>query len=130
MVLNRIRQGDTGTFGVWFDNAGKQLCCTVERPLTGVHPCVIPGIYNFEKYISPTKGDVWIMTNPPPGRSEIEIHPANVYTQLLGCIAPGDGFGEVSGLPAVLHSQATFRMLKATLPDSFLLTISDDTITS
>lgn len=77
----------------------------------------------WERYISPTHGQVWIATNVP-GRSEIEIHAANWARELLGCLGVGDSFGTLEGLPAVLNSQATLAMLRNALPATFTLAIS------
>ena len=121
--INRFRSDDSGTFGTFLDSAAHQYCYTVERAPSGDHPCIPDGVYDFEQYNSPTKGDVWICTNPPPGRTAIEMHPANDIDDLLGCIGVGDKLGIVNGLPAVLDSQNTFKMLKSQLPTAFTVTI-------
>lgn len=105
------------------DSVSHQYCYTVERAPTGDHPCIPDGVYDFEQYSSPRHGDVWIITNPPPGRTAIEMHPANDIADLLGCIGVGDKLGFVNGLPAVLDSQDTFKMLKSQLPIRFTVTI-------
>ncbi len=121
-TIQRQPSTPEGTFGQWFGD-GEQLCVTVERPDTGDHPCVAPGNYHFKQFNSPSKGDVWLMTNPPEGRSMIEVHPANLASELLGCIAPGDTYGMIDGVRAVMNSKNTFSMLKSKLPDEFDLTI-------
>ena len=40
-----------------------------------------------------------------PNRTDIEIHAANLPTQLLGCIALGESRGQVNGADAVMASQ-------------------------
>tara|TARA_R110002050_G_scaffold201841_1_gene336991 strand:- start:34455 stop:34898 length:444 start_codon:yes stop_codon:yes gene_type:complete len=51
--------------------------------------CIPPGTYTAIKHISPKFGPcLWIQN--VPGRSEILIHPANYWHDLLGCIAPGE----------------------------------------
>ena len=123
MIL--IRQpSTTETFGE-LRNDGNHLCYTIELPWLDNEPdksCIPPGTYEFNKYISPKHGFVWLARNVP-NRTEIEIHPANFASDLLGCIGVGDSIGQISGVNAVLNSQETFAMLKATLPDSFNLTI-------
>ena len=123
ITLDRFKTGPDGTFGGLIDDTGKQLCFTVERPYTGDHPCIPCGVYSVEPYQSPKHGDVWQVMNVE-GRSNIEIHPANLASELLGCIAPGDSLGTLGGVSAVLDSQKTFAMLKSVLPDSFELTIT------
>lgn len=126
VYLDRFKSNNQGTFGGLVTEDGKQLCFTVERPLTGDHPCIPNGVYLMEKFQSPSKGDVWLMKNPPAGRTMIEMHVAQTYKEILGCIGVGDRLGTLNGLPAVMNSKATFAMLKATLPDSFTLTITGD----
>lgn len=126
--LDRIKTGDSGTFGMLTDDSdtsGHPLCFTIERPYTGEHPCIAHGVYTFNKFQSPSKGDVWLRDDAAAGdgRSMIEIHPANMASQLLGCIAPGSSMGEIDGVPAVLNSKMTFAMLKSKLPDTFQMTI-------
>jgi uncharacterized protein DUF5675 len=123
-ILNRFQTDDNGTFGKLYSETGNFLCYTVERATDGDHPCIPADTYQVEPYFSPTKGDVWQVMNVP-GRSNIEIHPANLASQLLGCIAPGLHMGDIGGVPAVLNSQQAFAMLKSTLPSSWTLTITE-----
>lgn len=127
IFLDRFKTGDDGTFGGIVDESGAMICFTVERPYTGEHPCIAPGVYTFNKFQSPTKGDVWLRDDKAAndGRTMIEIHPANLASELLGCIAPGDKLGKIDGVAAVMNSQKTFTMLKEVLPDSFQITITD-----
>lgn len=126
IYLDRMKTGDFGTFGILTDDDGlidKQVF-TIERSMIGDHPCINPGVYTFNQFDSPTKGDVWLREDCGDGRTMIEIHPANMASQLLGCIAPGDRISEIDGVPAVLNSKNTFHMLKQVLPKSFQLTIT------
>lgn len=123
VTLNRTKTGDTGTFGELLDDSGTHLCYTVERSYTGDHPCIPLGSYPVVQYNSPTKGDIWMLQNTAP-RTDIEIHPANWASQLLGCIAVGAIIELIEGVMGVSDSQNTFAMLKNTLPDSFDLTIT------
>ena len=123
-----IRQPSTpdGTLGTWFNPDGSELCKTIELPWLDNHPqtsCIPAMAVNFERYISPKHGQVWVATNVP-NRSEIEVHAANLARQLLGCLGVGDEFGVLDGLPAVLNSQATLAMLRETLPENFTLNIA------
>ena len=124
IYLKRETSSPLGTFGTLY-NDDTPLCKTCERPAEGDHPCIPAGTYTWEDFDSPHNGNDWLCQNPPAGRSMIEMHPANVFTQLLGCIAPGDSFGTLFGLPAVLNSRSTFAMLKTTLPESFTMVITD-----
>ncbi len=123
-----IRQASTpdGTLGIWFNQDGTELCKTIELPWLDNHPqtsCIPAMLVRFEPFISPKHGHVWVATNVP-GRSEIEVHNANLAKQLLGCIGVGNSFGTLDGLPAVLNSVDTLNRLRAKLPASFTLNIS------
>lgn len=123
--LDRIKLTSNETFGT-MGTESDFLCFTIERPWLDNKPqvsCIPAGTYDVEKYISPKHGDVWQIMNVP-NRSNIELHPANFSSQLLGCIAPGTAMGNIGGIPAVLNSKAAFLMLKNKLPDKFTLTIS------
>lgn len=123
MTIKIIRHPSTpqGTFGTWFiDN--KPFCVTLERPDTGEHPCIPKGTYECNRFKSPHNGDCWLL-KAVPGRDMIEIHSANLYTELLGCIAPGRRLGELNGIPAVLESKPAMIDLYNKLGDSFTLTI-------
>lgn len=125
MKIIRKASAEYGTFGQWLDDSSKFLCYTLERPATGDHPCILAGTYTFSQFNSPHNGDVWLRDDKAAndGRSMIEIHPADLASQLLGCIAPGSVIGQLDGIPAVLNSQNTMKMLKASLPEKFILTI-------
>ena len=126
MKILRQPSTDSGTFGSWYDDDGKELCVTVELPWLNNHPqtsCIPSGVYTVERYESPRHGQVWQVMNVPD-RSNIEIHGANTINDLLGCIGVGDSYGNIDGLPAVLNSQVTLNKLRGILPDSFTLIIS------
>lgn len=126
MKLIREPSAPDGTRGTWYNENGSRLCFTIELPWLDNHPdlsCIPSGIYEFVKYMSPKHGFmVWEAQNVP-GRKNIEIHPANLASELLGCIGVGDTLGDIDGNSAVLNSQNTFHMLMSKLPDSFYLTI-------
>jgi hypothetical protein len=123
VTLNRTSTSEAGTFGELANDDGSFLCYTVERPYAGDYPCVPLGTYPVNQYNSPTKGDVWMLSDTAP-RMAIEIHPANWASELLGCIAVGATIEMIEGVMGVSDSQNTFKMLKSTLPDSFMLTIT------
>ncbi len=130
VFLDRIKFTPNETFGMFTDDIGltPDHVFTIERPWlnnkSGIS-CIPTGIYGVEQYNSPSKGDVWLLTGTEP-RSEIEIHPANFAHQLEGCIAPGNAMGKIAGIPAVLNSQITFKMLKLRWPSNFQLTITGE----
>ena len=114
-ILNIYREKQTSdaTFGKAVLN-GVTICETMER--TAV---MIPkGVYPAVKALSPHFG----FDTPHlsvPGRTYIEIHPANYPSQLEGCIAMGmslDG-------DALDYSKEAFEKLMAVLPASFLVSV-------
>lgn len=125
MIITRTYQVGQ-TLGEWRDDDNNHLCYTIELPWLNNHPmksCIPAGTYTANSYFSPKHGfNVWRLAGVPD-RSFIEIHPANFVSDLLGCVGVGDSQGQINGVPAVLNSQETFKMLLSTLPDSFTLTI-------
>ncbi len=125
VFLDRTKLSVNETFGT-MRTESSFLCFTIERPWLDNQSkisCIPVGTYSVQKYISPKHGEVWEVMNVP-NRYNIEIHPANFASQLLGCIAPGSSMGEINGVPAVLNSQNTFKALKKALPDNFTLIVS------
>lgn len=124
LTLNRLRTSDDGTFGELLRN-NKRIAVSCELPWDDNIPrvsCIPKGTYNVTRFKSPSKGDVFLL-HDVPDRSMIEIHPANVPTELLGCIAPGLEFGELAGKPAVLSSKLAFKMLWDSMPDAFQIDV-------
>jgi len=67
------------------------------------------GSYKISLYNSPKHGPNTPLLNGVPGRSFIEIHPANWAHELLGCLAPGVEMGN----DCVNHSVAAYEPLRA-----------------
>ena len=87
-----IRQPPT-EFGIFGDlDTGLYHCKTMERPPTGDHPCIPispEGGYTVDWTTDHPKHPGCFEVRRVPGRTDILIHAANVYEQLLGCIALG-----------------------------------------
>jgi hypothetical protein len=88
-----------GTLGQLVTDSGLTLK-TVERPWADNKPnesCILPepGPASFSYLckwgFSPKHGVNLYILQGVTGHTMIEIHPANVYQQLLGCLAPGLG---------------------------------------
>lgn len=87
-VLTRQQTGSDGTYGTLVTDRGFN-CFTVERPSVGEHPCIDPWQGQCLWLRHPREGNCYELQGVP-GRTAILIHPANVWEQLLGCIALGD----------------------------------------
>lgn len=101
-------------------------CYTLEPSWRGNAPgisCIPEGVYSASRYNSPSRGPVWQL-NQVPGRSYIQIHPANIADELEGCIALGSDLGYVRWEWAVLNSQRTFAEFMRITPELDELTIN------
>lgn len=90
---------------------GDFFCWTLERPSSGLFPRISAGRFALQLYPSPPNahGFPVPLLVDVPGRSFIEIHPANWAWQLRGCIAPG----VEREVDAVWDSRAAFDRLMA-----------------
>ncbi len=125
-AIYRADSTPNGTFGTLFVN-GAPICVTCELPWKDNDhdtSCIPPGVYQCVRHVSEKfpHRDTWEVTNVPD-RDGILIHPANDIAELLGCIAPGQTFGQLNGLPAVLQSRDAQAKLNGLLPDDFTLSI-------
>jgi hypothetical protein len=106
-------------------------CVTIELPDLGNQKnfsCIPEGVYDVEKYDSPTKGNVFHILNVP-GRDSILIHKGNYGTgkkvDTMGCILPGSSFSDINWDDALdaIESTKTMEKLLTILPDKFKLYI-------
>ncbi len=122
LILERTKLLPTGTLGK-LSVDGLFECFTLERPTEksgGPEPFCIPiGIYRVSIIFSPHFQMLvpWIMD--VPGRTNIEIHPANWISDLLGCVAVGQNQSE----GYVGMSRAAFSALMDKLKGQTDLTI-------
>lgn len=124
--LKRFAYTPQGTFGKLKYNDFE--CYTIERPWKNniaTESCIPEGTYTVSKYKSPKFGDVFILhggtvskfPDPDFERSAILIHPANVKSDLEGCIGLGDSLGYVKSQWAVLNSAVTLKDFKDKVGD-------------
>lgn len=100
VTLTRRASGPDGTPGEWLSDSGLRLA-TIERQwLNNAHDvsCIMPPPGEMRKYIchwgfSPKHGWCFYVMNVV-GRGDIEIHSANLWDQLLGCVALGMATGK------------------------------------
>lgn len=90
--------------------------------------CIPPGTYTAIKHNSPKFGPcLWIQD--VPGRSEILIHPANYWHDLLGCIAPGEDHKHIDkdGSLDVNKSRWMMEQILAFVEEKIMIQIIDRT---
>ena len=113
-TLIRTKTGDSGTFGT-LKLADGSSYVTGELPWRDNHPqtsCIPVGTYQCRMFDSPAHGPVYQVYGVP-GRSLIEIHPANWFgdkskglkADMLGCIGIGYSIGRLDGQDAILSSK-------------------------
>jgi hypothetical protein len=80
--------------------------------------CIPAGTYNWIKSWSPKHKMYVIRLLNVPGRGDIEIHIANFFHDLLGCIAVGIGILDIDhdGEVDVTSSAIAFKALMDALP--------------
>ena len=116
-----------GTFSDVYINDGF-FCVAVERGWENNVPfksCIPEGLYKLVPHQSPKYGGCYAFEAPslgvtisgPSQRTHCLIHPANLPTQLAGCLAVGERFGVVKNEWAVMSSESAFRRLQGLLGD-------------
>lgn len=98
LIIPRNRTGKDGTFGELQDDKGDHLFFTVEPEWLNNTPfksCVPPGWYDTEWYDSPKHGYSLQLINVLDDRKYCQVHSANWFFQLLGCIALGSSIRSI-----------------------------------
>lgn len=118
-TLSRMESSDEGTFGLFTLEDGSEWD-SLELPWRdnqqGIS-CVPEGVYMAKMAYSPKHAAMVYHLQNVPDRSDVEIHAANFggdkakgyRCELLGCIALGEGIGQLLGQKAVLNSQKAMR---------------------
>ena len=126
-TLHRLEQGEEGTFGQLA--AGPLRLFSLELPWRSNAPsisCIPPGAYGCILTLSPRFKRPLYLVGPVRGRSGIRVHPANLSSQLNGCIALGEKLGQLGGKKAVLLSAPAVRKLEEFFGgQSFALDVRD-----
>jgi hypothetical protein len=118
LELERHPSESYGTFGVLLRN-GAQIAVTCEP----VVPAIPLGTYLCQPHNGPKFQNVWEVCDVP-GHTGILIHNGNTIKDTEGCVLVGSTFGRIDGMDAVIDSVFTLDRLRATLPDTFYLTIT------
>lgn len=105
-----------------FNGAGKELfsCKTLERAYLDNAPmvsAVMAGEYDLSLDYSPRFDEYLWELYGVPDRSECKIHVSNFWTQINGCIAPGDMHLDINGDGArdVRNSRRTLNKFHAVM---------------
>lgn len=128
-VLTRLLHTDLSTAGEITDGSGNLICKSLERGLKNPDHLRIPaGTYQlgrgaigqseFDHAFTELLGSAYkgtLQVRNVPGRTAIEIHTANWYTQLRGCVATGRSV--VLGDDG--HYQVPFGMSKLAYADFY-----------
>lgn len=127
MNIWRFAYTPTATFGVIEIDGRKDILYSLELPWLNNQDtisCIPSGVYDVEPYDSPhLKMRVYRLLDVP-GRTDIEIHPANSVTQLEGCIAPGKQL--VTEKNWISNSHSAFDLIRDVYGDKiFQLTIGE-----
>lgn len=104
--LYRVSSSMNGTFGVLLKDS-IPFCLTVELPWRNNEKrisCIPPGQYKCVPLEHNRWGKCYHLQDVPE-RTEILIHPANLASQLQGCIAPGTSFDRLRGCDGVHGSR-------------------------
>jgi hypothetical protein len=111
-------------------NSSIFVCKTLELPWKNNTPkisCIPQGQYECKYTFSNHMNKFTYEILSVPERSGIRIHSANLYTQLLGCIALGSALKDLNldGQQDVIHSGETIlKFEEAMKHEPFILTIS------
>lgn len=141
--LIRKETSSQGTFGVLYDDTGKEFCKTGELPKFAGNPdvqnekctdCIPAGTYECKPYSSPKYPSAFEVTKVP-NRSAILIHNGNFCgdvkkgfkSHVLGCIILGSDYGVLEGQKAVVASRPTLeKFMKLVNKQPFMLEIKEE----
>jgi len=128
-----------GTLTVYDEDSGDEVfkCRTLELPDRDNQmniSCIPEGFYDVVPRTSKKYGNHLHVLDVPE-RSYILIHPANYvgsknprtgHSDLRGCIAVGQRFGDINsdGIPEILNSKNTMKELMKVAPDGFVLEVT------
>lgn len=125
--LNKTEKQTLGILTLFEDDKEVFRCHTLELPWkdnqTSIS-CIPEGEYKVVPRESKKFKKHFHVTGVP-NRSYILIHPGNYYTQIRGCLLPGDGLSDINsdGEQDVLNSTKTLKTMLNLAPEGFDLQI-------
>lgn len=128
IVINRIAEGTRETLGhgTIFANDGREFnFVTLELPNKHNKRNIssIPtGVYRCEVITRPNRKEKAILIKDVPLRSAILMHLGNFYTDIKGCILPGERFRDIdkNGITDVINSVLTMEKILSLCPDEHI----------
>ena len=119
VTIQRTGEEDAGMWGkLLCKEAGLELL-TLERPWLGNQnniSCIPAGTYNVLATQSVRFGRLMYLVKDVPDRAGIRIHPANLPSELQGCIALGTDIGRTAAKgKMLLNSRAAVGRLESLL---------------
>lgn len=123
-TLRRTLRNSSGIYGKFLSETFGHLCVTLERNFDG-SPKIPVGQYRCIRRMSPHFGYEVFMLEDVPGHDHIEIHKANVQTELDGCIALGMHYGATEGITSSKIAFDKFMSLQEGC-NEFYLTVEYD----
>ncbi|HET8769629.1 MAG TPA: DUF5675 family protein [Gemmatimonadaceae bacterium] len=109
LLLKRVALTPDANYGVLIGPHGIPFAVTLELPWRDNKTNVsgIPqGRWRCERTVSPTFGETFEII--VPDRDHVLFHPANVVSELRGCVAVGHGFDFVMGDAGIVNSRKEF----------------------
>lgn len=130
LIINRLDYQEKQVLGIIFvfnDLEKVFECKSLELPWRDNQKqvsCIPADEYKLRKIHSPKHGDCFEIIGVP-GRSNIEIHSANYFSDLLGCVAPGMNYADINkdGIFDVTSSKLAMDKLLEFLPTSTTVSI-------
>lgn len=125
--LQRLETSPQGTFGLL--KIDGHSFYSLELPWRDNAPnvsCIPAGSYKSTMTYSPRFKRQMYLLEGVKGRAGVRIHPANLSSQLNGCLALGLRRGQIDGVKAVLLSQPAIRQFEQILDGKdFVLEIKE-----
>jgi len=130
LIINRLDYQEKQVLGIGFVFDGINLLWSfksLELPWKGnlkQVSCIPKGKYPLRKISSPSHGYCFEVIGVA-NRTNIQIHSANFFSDLLGCIAPGMDYADINkdGVFDVTSSKMAMDKLLDLLPESTTIEI-------
>lgn len=131
LTLKRLQIRDDGCFSYLRREDGSQICVTNEHTFGELgSPTVVlqPGVYKCVRGLHTLNGKDFFFTYEITGilgHTGVLFHPGNTELDSKACVLPGNQFGVINGMMAVLESRDAFAKFMHVTGDAdeFQLTV-------